>query len=69
MTKEQLLSLIEARHKTRRAFVLAFNERTNASKKLSETTLSRMLSETDPLGISGGWEAAFILFFDFSSYA
>jgi len=63
MTKEQLLLEIEARYKSRRAFVLAFNERTKASKKLDETTLSRQLSDTDSLGISAGWEAAFILFF------
>jgi hypothetical protein len=67
MTKEQLYTLIESRYKSRRAFVLAFNEQVGASKKLDETTLSRQLSDKNPLGISAGWESAFILYFS-SSY-
>ena len=62
MTKEQLLSLIEARHKTRRAFVLAFNERAGFAA-LNETTLSRQIS--GKVRLSAFAQAAFIFYFSF----
>ncbi len=60
MTKHQLLLEIEARFKTKRAFVLAFNEKAGFAA-LDETTLSRQIS--GKVGLSAFAQAAFIFYF------
>ena len=65
MTTEKLLSLIQARFETRRAFIVAFNEA--SGEELDETTLSRQLS--GKIALSAGWRAAYTLFFKIESNA
>ena len=65
MHTEKLLSLIQARFETRRAFIVAFNEA--SGEELDETTLSRQLS--GKIALSAGWRAAYTLFFKIESNA
>lgn len=65
MTTETIKANIEARYKSKRAFILAFNEA--SGEELDETTLSRQLS--GKIALSAGWRAAYTLFFKIESNA
>lgn len=64
MSRDQLKTQIEARFQSKRAFVLAFNEKVKF-EAIDETTLSRQLSGR--VKLSHGWQAAYILFFQLCS--
>ena len=61
MTTETIKATIEARYKSKRAFIIAFNQKAGF-EALDETALSRQLSER--VALSNGWKAAYKLFFD-----
>lgn len=61
MNTETLKATIEARYKSKRAFILAFNE-CAGFEALDESVLSRQLSER--VNLSNGWKAAYNLFFN-----
>lgn len=64
MTTETIKANIEARYKSKRAFILAFNEYAGF-EALDESVLSRQLSER--VNLSNGWKAAYKFFFDQNS--
>lgn len=61
MQIEIIKATIEARYKSKRAFIIAFNQKAGF-EALDETALSRQLSER--VALSNGWKAAYKLFFD-----
>jgi hypothetical protein len=61
MTTETLKQAIEARYKSKRAFIIAFNEKAGF-EALDETTLSRQLSER--ISLSAAWKCAYKFFFN-----
>ena len=61
MQIETLKSTMEARYKSKRAFIIAFNEQAGFDA-LDETTLSRQLSGR--VSLSAAWKCAYKFFFE-----
>ena len=61
MTTETLKATIEARYKSKRAFIIALNKQ-SGFEALDETTLSRQLSGR--VALSAAWKCAYKFFFD-----